>query len=234
MWLGSVCLRDTLRECGSCHELMCGWWHKLMCGSWYEFVCSAWHEPLTEEIRLERFRSRDLLESPIHLLRDGDSVYTTETLIEILGTPPWTRVWYVLGLPWKLVRYFGSRNDFKSDLLRLWCVSLLDMSVSLFSAWVCLSFRKTSCFLDDLIAQGQYVLCARDRVHIKYKRPEYIFNLQSTYLNGRELIQMIEYWFKRQSKSCFLNGFIAQGQYILCLRDRIHIEWLQSVGSIRL
>jgi len=33
---------------------------------------------------------------------------------------PWNCVWYVRGLLWKLVRYFGSRNDLKSDLLRVW------------------------------------------------------------------------------------------------------------------
>ena len=36
---------------------------------------------------------------------------------------PWKRVWYVRGLPWKLVGNFGIRNYLKSDLLRPWCLS---------------------------------------------------------------------------------------------------------------
>jgi len=43
--------------------------------------------PLTEEIRLQIFGSRDLSVSPIDLLSDGDSVYSTEKVFGILGTP---------------------------------------------------------------------------------------------------------------------------------------------------
>ena len=36
---------------------------------------------------------------------------------------PSKRVWYVLGLLWKLVGHFGSRNYFQSDFLRVWPVT---------------------------------------------------------------------------------------------------------------
>jgi len=57
------------------------------------FICAMWliHmrfiHPLTEEIRLKRFASRDLSGFPIRLLSDGDSVYTLENLYENVGTP---------------------------------------------------------------------------------------------------------------------------------------------------
>jgi len=43
--------------------------------------------PLTEEIRLKIFGSPDLSDCRVDLLGDGDSVYSRETLLEILGTP---------------------------------------------------------------------------------------------------------------------------------------------------
>ena len=49
-------------------------------------VCGT-YQPLMEEIRLKIFGSPDypiFLDSP---LSDGDSVYSTETLFEISGTP---------------------------------------------------------------------------------------------------------------------------------------------------
>jgi len=82
--------------------------------------------PLTAEIRLDTFGTRDLSGFPINLLKDGDSAYPTEQLFGILKNClkfwglPWKRVWYVLGLPWTLVKYFGSCDYFQSDLLRLW------------------------------------------------------------------------------------------------------------------
>jgi len=42
---------------------------------------------LTEEIRLEIFRSRHLSVFPIDLLSDGDSIHSTEKVYEILGIP---------------------------------------------------------------------------------------------------------------------------------------------------
>ena len=74
--------------------------------------------PLTEEIRLRIFRTRDLTIWLLDLLSDGDSSCTIENLCEHLGLP-WKRVWYVRGLLWKLVRSFDSRNYFQPDLLRL-------------------------------------------------------------------------------------------------------------------
>ena len=43
--------------------------------------------PLTEEIRLEIFESRDLSGFPINLSSDGDFVYSTENRLEFLGLP---------------------------------------------------------------------------------------------------------------------------------------------------
>ena len=43
--------------------------------------------PLTEEIRLKIFESRDLTIFSLHFLSHGDSVYTRENLYENLGTP---------------------------------------------------------------------------------------------------------------------------------------------------
>jgi len=58
--------------------------------------------PLTEEIRLEFFGSRDLTIWSLDLLSDRDSVYTHENLYENWGLPR-NGVWYVRGLPWKLL-----------------------------------------------------------------------------------------------------------------------------------
>ena len=43
--------------------------------------------PLTEETRLQIVGSRGLTRFLLHLLRDGDCVYTRETLFEILRLP---------------------------------------------------------------------------------------------------------------------------------------------------
>jgi len=43
--------------------------------------------PLTEEFTLKIFGSQDRSVCPIDLLSDGDSVYSTETVFRILGTP---------------------------------------------------------------------------------------------------------------------------------------------------
>ena len=45
------------------------------------------HIPLTEEIRLQKSGSRDLSVFSIEPLSDGDSVYSTEKVFRILGTP---------------------------------------------------------------------------------------------------------------------------------------------------
>jgi len=60
---------------------------------------------------------------------------------------PRKRVWYVRGLLWKLVGNFGSRNYFKFDLLRLWCLSLLDILIVICDV----SPRHVVCPLDILI-----------------------------------------------------------------------------------
>jgi len=75
--------------------------------------------PLTEEISLKIFGCRGLTIVSLDLLSDRDSVYTREPRMKIWGLP-WKRVWYVRGLPWNLVGNFGSRQYFKSELLRLW------------------------------------------------------------------------------------------------------------------
>jgi len=43
--------------------------------------------PLTEEIRLQIFGSRDLTRKPLHLLSDGHSVFTRGNSYENLATP---------------------------------------------------------------------------------------------------------------------------------------------------
>jgi len=53
------------------------------------------------------------------LSSDRNSIHSREKLFPILGNPR-QRVWYIRGPPWKLVPNFGSRNYFKSDLLRAW------------------------------------------------------------------------------------------------------------------
>jgi len=82
------------------------------------YTCGKRLHPLTEEIRLETFVSRDLTIFSLNLLSDGDSVYTRENLYENLGTPvkPCLYVW---GTKIKLVGNFGSCSYFKSDLLCL-------------------------------------------------------------------------------------------------------------------
>ena len=59
--------------------------------------------PLTEEIRLQIFGSRDLTIFSLDLLRDGDP----KTCMKIWGLP-WKRVWYVWGLLWKLSEFRQS------------------------------------------------------------------------------------------------------------------------------
>ena len=46
--------------------------------------------------------------------------FTAEQICLKFWGLPWKRVWYVWGLLWNLVGNFGSRNYFKSDLLRPW------------------------------------------------------------------------------------------------------------------
>jgi len=55
---------------------------------------------------------------PSTLLSDGDSVYSRETLWEILETPKKTCL-ICTGTPVKTCWKFGSRNYLKSDLLRV-------------------------------------------------------------------------------------------------------------------
>jgi len=50
---------------------------------------------------------------------DGDFVYSTENSFGIWGTPVKTCL-ICIGTPVKIAKYFGSRNKFKYDLLRLW------------------------------------------------------------------------------------------------------------------
>jgi len=74
--------------------------------------------PLTEEIRLSldlkirRFSRRSFALT-------GTPFTHVKPCIRFWGLPQ-KRVWYVRGLLWKLAGNFGSRNYFKSDLLRLW------------------------------------------------------------------------------------------------------------------
>ena len=76
---------------------------------------------LTKEKRLEIFGSPDCLVFLDSLLSDGDSVYSTENQFEILGTPE--KTWSICKTCWN----FGSCNDFKFDLLRLWCLLWLSL-----------------------------------------------------------------------------------------------------------
>jgi len=61
--------------------------------------------PLTDEIRLEIFGSPDYPDFLDSLLSDGDSVYSSETFFEILGTPEKTYL-ICMGTPvkscWKI------------------------------------------------------------------------------------------------------------------------------------
>ena len=96
------------------------------------------------------FTYRSLRRSDLkYLLSDRDFIYSRDSIysrvfpgipkisirVSVMGTPfthvkpcmkfwgfPKKRVWYVRGLPWKLVGNLGSLNSFKSDLLRLWYV----------------------------------------------------------------------------------------------------------------
>ena len=54
----------------------------------------------------------------------GTPVYFREKHFQILGTPVKTCL-KVTGTPVKTCRNFGSRNDFKLDLLRLWLQPLI-------------------------------------------------------------------------------------------------------------
>jgi len=65
--------------------------------------------PLREEFRLQIFGSPDPSVFFIDLLSAGDSVYSRENLLEILGTPVNTCL-ICTGMPWKFVRNFCSRK----------------------------------------------------------------------------------------------------------------------------
>jgi len=64
---------------------------------------------LPEETRIQNLRSRDLMIFSLDLLSDGDSVTHVRFCMKIGGLPR-KLVWYVWGLPWKLVGNFGSGN----------------------------------------------------------------------------------------------------------------------------
>ena len=73
--------------------------------------------PLTEEIWIEIFGSPDLPISGSIFWRTGSPFTHVKSCLKWWGLP-WKRVWYVWGLQWKLVVNFGSRDYYKSDLLR--------------------------------------------------------------------------------------------------------------------
>jgi len=76
--------------------------------------------PLAEEIRLKICGSPDSTVSPSILLHDGDFNFLPWKPVSNFGDSREKRGWYVRGLLWKLVGNFGSHNDCKSDVLRLW------------------------------------------------------------------------------------------------------------------
>ena len=96
----------------------------------YESCTSQWGVmyPLTQEITLKTFGSRDLSVFLIDLLSDGDSVYSAKTHLKFGHSRE--NLFDVYGYPvWKCVGNFGSRNSFKSDLLRSW-ISLRHVRVT--------------------------------------------------------------------------------------------------------
>jgi len=79
--------------------------------------------PLTEEIILQIFESPDHYTNPVRSFQcRGVCLPTWKFCWKSWGLP-WYRVWYVRGLPWKLVGNFGSRNYFQYDLLRAWAMA---------------------------------------------------------------------------------------------------------------
>ena len=84
------------------------WW-------FYVMLLGTFVYPLTEDIWL-KCGSADYTFFPYN---QGSPVYSRENLFKILGSPVKTFL-KVTGSPVKTCWNFGSRNDFKSDLLRLW------------------------------------------------------------------------------------------------------------------
>jgi len=98
---------------------------------WVSFIPHVFNYsfiPLTEEIRIKIFGSRDLTISSSNFNLTGTPFTRLETCMQMWGLP-WKRVWYVRGLPSKLDGNFDSRSYVKSNLLRLWCLPWL--------VWMC-------------------------------------------------------------------------------------------------
>jgi len=76
-----------------------------------------------EEMRLKKIGSPDLPDFRVDLLSEGNSfVYSRENSFEIFGTPVKTCL-----ICENVLEIFGSRNCFKSDLLRPWSFANLSL-----------------------------------------------------------------------------------------------------------
>jgi len=133
--------------------------------------------PLTKEFRLKIFGCPDLSVLLIDLLSDGDSVYSTENVLGILGTLLKT-CFICTGTPVKFDRYFGSRNYCKSDHLRPW-LHVFFLRISFIHAYdmtrLYVMTRKyvmkhphslTYCYIRQQITQSslEWVMCCRSNV----------------------------------------------------------------------
>ena len=110
-WLVDVCDTTPLYAWHDCYLSVtwllymcdmtrrCVWHDSFICVTWLVYVCGV---------------------TPLYAWYDCLFVWHDSFICVWHDYMYWTRVWYVRGLPRKTCGNVGSRNQFKSDLLRLW------------------------------------------------------------------------------------------------------------------
>jgi len=121
------------------------------------WLINIWDRPLTAVVLAPEISARDTT----HSYMWHDSLVRVTWLTHMCDTPFefWgllcKRVWCIYGLPRKSVGYFGSRNDFKSDLLHLWRVTWPTHTCD----------RPYSCACPSNSVREAWHICKRDMTH---------------------------------------------------------------------
>jgi len=150
--------------------------------------------------------------------------------MKIVGFP-WKRVWYVRGLPWKLAGKFGSRDDLKFNLVRLWIG--VTLSCDSLRVYRCESLRARDISrCDSLRVQSKRGLsfCAKEAYHFCKRGLSFLDGARRSIARNIELIA--------ERHICVLrSGPSAVERHICSKAHMLHIPqctWIRAHTSVHM